>query len=77
MGRDARTHPDERRGAPVFSFLQAVLADAGIEAVVLDAHTSVIEGSAGAIPRRVMVADDELAAAERLLAEIQKIRDDG
>ncbi len=63
--------------AALLSFLQAVLADAGVEAIVLDAHTSVIEGSAGAIPRRVMVADDELAAAERLLAEIQKIRDDG
>ena len=63
--------------AALLSFLQAVLADSGVEAIVLDAHTSVIEGSAGAIPRRVMVADDEFVEAGRLLAEIQKIRDDG
>ena len=63
--------------AALLSFLQAVLADAGLEAIVLDAHTSVIEGSAGAIPRRVMVADDEFFQAERLLRDIQKIRDDG
>jgi hypothetical protein len=38
------------------SWLQAVLAEAGIEAIVLDNHTSIIEGSIGAIPRRLMVA---------------------
>jgi len=54
------------------SYLEAVLADAGIAAVVLDAHTAVLEGSAGAIPRRVMVADEDLAAAQRLLAAIQR-----
>ena len=37
------------------SWLQALLAAAGIEAVVLDTHTSIIEGSIGAIPRRLMV----------------------
>lgn len=63
--------------AALLSFLDAVLADAGIAAVVLDVHTSVIEGSAGAIPRRVMVDDDDHAAAERLLAAIGKIGDDG
>ena len=39
------------------SFLTALLADAGIEAVLLDSHTSVLEGSAGAIPRRLVVSD--------------------
>ncbi len=39
------------------SFLTALLADAGIASVVLDAHTSAVEGSIGAIPRRLMVAD--------------------
>ena len=33
------------------SWLQALLADAGIESLILDHHTSVIEGSIGAIPR--------------------------
>lgn len=51
------------------SFLCALLGDAGIEAVILDAHTSAIEGSIGAIPRRLAVADEDAARAERVLAE--------
>jgi hypothetical protein len=51
------------------SFLTALLADAGIAAVVLDLHTSMIEGSIGAIPRRLMVATDDEDRARRVLAE--------
>jgi hypothetical protein len=51
------------------SFLTALLADAGIAAVVLDLHTSMIEGSIGAIPRRLMVATDDEGRARRVLAE--------
>ncbi len=51
------------------SFLTVLLADAGITAVVLDAHTSAIEGSIGAIPRRLMVADQDEHHARRVLAE--------
>jgi hypothetical protein len=39
------------------SFLRALLADAGIAVTVLDGHTSAVEGSIGAIPRRLVVAD--------------------
>ncbi len=49
------------------SFLGALLADAGIETVVLDTHTSVLEGSIGAIPRRLMVIGDDIVAARRVL----------
>ena len=49
------------------SFLGALLADAGIESVVLDTHTSILEGSIGAIPRRLMVVDDDIVAARRVL----------
>lgn len=51
------------------SWVQAVLEDSGIESLVLDTHTSIVEGSIGAIQRRVMVADDDLSRARRLLAE--------
>jgi hypothetical protein len=51
------------------SFLTALLADAGITAVVLDAHTSAIEGSIGAIPRRLMVATEDEPQARRVLQE--------
>ena len=51
------------------SWVRALLADGGIKALVLDQHTSVLEGSAGAIPRRVMVGDDDIDRAKRLLAD--------
>jgi hypothetical protein len=49
------------------SWLQALLADAGIEVVVLDVYTSVIEGSIGAIPRRLAVAAADFERARRVL----------
>ncbi len=51
------------------SWLTALLADRRIEAVVLDAHMSVLEGSANAIPRRLMVVDEDYDAAMGLLAQ--------
>lgn len=49
------------------SWLRALLGDANIETVVLDTHVSVVEGSIMAIPRRLMVDDDDLANARRVL----------
>lgn len=51
------------------SWCQALLAESHIETVVLDSHTSVLEGSVGAIPRRLMVADEDYDEAVRLLGE--------
>jgi Putative prokaryotic signal transducing protein len=51
------------------SFLTALLADAGIETIVLDAHASVMDGSIGAIPRRLCVATDDEARARRVLQD--------
>ncbi|MBS0640010.1 MAG: DUF2007 domain-containing protein [Acetobacteraceae bacterium] len=51
------------------SFLTALLADAGIETVLLDLHASIADGSIGAIPRRLVVADDDYARACRILRE--------
>ncbi len=49
------------------SWLTALLADARIESVILDTHTSIVEGSIGAIPRRLVVADEDYAQARRVL----------
>ncbi|MEX0923428.1 MAG: DUF2007 domain-containing protein [Rhodovibrionaceae bacterium] len=49
------------------SWVEAVLREAGIEVLVLDAHASVLEGSGVAIPRRVMVADEAHGRAEAAL----------
>ncbi len=55
------------------SFLIALLRDAGIDAMVLDGHVSAVEGSIGAIPRRLAVADDDASAARRILREADEL----
>lgn len=50
-------------------WVEALLKDASVPYVVLDRHTSSIEGSIGAIPRRVLVDSDHLARAQALIAE--------
>jgi len=59
-----------RTNDPVLlSWLVALLADAGIEAIILDRHTSLLEGSIGAIPQRLMVATEDEVPARRVLRE--------
>lgn len=59
--------------------VSALLAGEGIEVFVLDRHVSVMEGSLGIFPRRVMVTDEDHGAAARLLeaAGFGPYRDDG
>ena len=49
------------------SFVKHVLDEAGIGFLELDTHTSAMEGSIGAIPRRILVAGDDLDSARRAL----------
>ncbi len=49
------------------SWATAMLRQAGIEAIVLDTHTSVLEGSVSAIQRRLMVVDDDYSRARYLI----------
>lgn len=61
-----------RTNDPVrLSFLAALLRDAGIEAVVLDGFSAAVDGSIGAIPRRLVVADEDERAALRVLREAE------
>ena len=50
------------------NYLGALLAEAGIASYLLDFNTSIMEGSIGAIPRRLAVADDDEERAVRVLA---------
>ncbi len=50
------------------SWAQAQLRDAGIDSVVLDHHTSLVEGSIGAIPRRLVVAERDHRRASAIIA---------
>ncbi len=55
----------------LISYVEALLKDAGIAAAVLDRNMSVIEGSLGILPRRVLVADDDWNQARRVLREAE------
>jgi hypothetical protein len=65
-----------RSNNPVFlSFAQSVLAEAGIDTLVFDQHMSVMEGSIGALPRRLMVPDDQLSRARAALKAAEPMDD--
>jgi putative signal transducing protein len=49
------------------SWVEALLTDAGIGCLVLDQHTSLVEGSIGAIQRRIMVEEHDHRRAQDLL----------
>lgn len=59
------------------SWLRALLADAGIETIELDSHMSVMEGSINAIPRRLVVFEEDFNQARRVLAEAGELDGDG
>jgi hypothetical protein len=54
------------------SWVRSVLDGAGIETVVLDDAISGVEGSIGAFPRRVMVAEDRFEAARSALEQAER-----
>lgn len=53
----------------VLSFVEALLRDAGIHFFVADQNMSIVEGSLGILPRRLMVEAAEEETARRLIAD--------
>ncbi|HEX8663674.1 MAG TPA: DUF2007 domain-containing protein [Beijerinckiaceae bacterium] len=53
----------------VIGFVQSLLERADIPVLVADGHISVLEGSIGAFPRRMLVPEEHAAQARRLIAE--------
>ncbi len=53
----------------LISAIQAFFQSAGIAHVVLDQNMSVLEGSLGMLPRRILVDEDQFARARKLLQE--------
>lgn len=49
--------------------VEALLSEAGIVHMVADRNISVLEGSIGVFPRRILVAEDQIADARQLLQE--------
>ena len=55
--------------AVLISAIEALLKGAHIDHLVVDQNMSVLEGSLGIFPRRILVGEDQLDAARQLLAE--------
>jgi len=66
--------------AVLVSAVVALLESAGIRPLVFDQNMSVLEGSLGVLPRRVLVAEDQSLQARRLLKDAglgHELRSDG
>ncbi len=66
--------------AVLISAIEALLKGADITHMVVDQNMSVLEGSIGIFPRRILVGDDEIEAARRLLEDAgfaNELRRDG
>ncbi len=55
--------------AVLVSAVEALLDGAGINHLVLDQNMSVLEGSLGILPRRVLVDEDQVKTARQLLVD--------
>lgn len=53
----------------IIAYASALLQGEGITCFPIDVHMSVLEGSVGVLPRRVMVRDVDLGRAERILTD--------
>ena len=53
----------------VIAYVNALLASSGIDVFELDVNISVLEGSIGILPRRLMVRKSDLALAKNLIYE--------
>jgi len=59
-----------RTNDPVLvSFIETLLKDAGIMAMVADQNMSVMEGSIGVLPRRILVPGERYVQACQLLED--------
>ncbi len=55
--------------AVIISFVQSLLKDAGIDCLVADQNMSVLDGSIGILPQRILVPSDDEAAARRIISD--------
>ena len=51
----------------VLDYAANLLSQEGIESVVFDTHASIVDGSTGMVPRRLMVLDEDFGRADHLL----------
>ncbi len=55
----------------LITLIEALLKESEIDYLVLDQNMSVLEGSIGILPRRVMALGDDYARARRILIDAE------
>ena len=55
--------------AVLLSFAQSLMKDAGISCMTADQGMSILEGSLGMLPRRLLVESDRAEEARRILTD--------
>jgi len=66
--------------AVLITAIEALLTGANIRFTVRDRNMSVLEGSIGMLPRRILVEDEQVSRARRLLTDAglgHELRPDG
>lgn len=61
--------------AVLLSFVESLFNDAGVAHVIVDGNMSIMEGSLGVLPRRMLVSEDQWNQALRILkdAELENV----
>lgn len=53
----------------IISFVESLLRDSGIRCLVADQNMSILDGSIGILPRRIMIGEDDADEARQLLTD--------
>ena len=57
--------------AVLLSYIEALFSDKSISYQIADVHMSVLDGSIGVLPRRVLVTEEDYATARRIAEAAQ------
>ena len=55
--------------AVLLNFIEVLLRDAGLGVMIADQNMSVLEGSIGVLPKRLLVSGDDEARAKQILRD--------
>jgi hypothetical protein len=55
--------------AVIISFVESLMRDAGIRCFIADSNMSILDGSVGILPRRVMIDGERADEARRILTD--------
>ncbi|MCK5750269.1 MAG: DUF2007 domain-containing protein [Oricola sp.] len=53
----------------LLSYVQSLLSEANIDFLLADQHMSIMDGSIGALPRRILVPEDEFDRARQVMRD--------